>query len=70
MATKVIDFEEILEEKGTKVCSICAEKFVGFGNNPQLVFNLKVENRCCDECNARVVLPRRIREARKEKNNA
>ena len=69
MTTKVIDFEEILEEKGTKVCSICAEKFVGFGNNPQLVFNLKVENRCCDECNERIVIPKRIREMRGASND-
>jgi hypothetical protein len=54
--------------KGSKICSLCKEKFWGFGHNPQPTFNLKVEDRCCDECNERIVLPRRWREARGEIN--
>tara|TARA_B100000315_G_scaffold258075_1_gene308998 strand:+ start:1934 stop:2134 length:201 start_codon:yes stop_codon:yes gene_type:complete len=64
----VINFKEIQEEKGTKICSICKSKFVGFGHNPQPTFDLKVEDRCCDECQERIVLPRRYREARGEIN--
>ncbi len=64
----VIDFKDIQEEKGSKICSICKNKFWGFGNNPQPFYNLKVEDRCCDSCNERIVIPRRIRELRREIN--
>ena len=64
----VIDFRHIQEMKGSKICSLCKEKFWGFGHNPQPTFNLKVEDRCCAECNERVVVPRRTREANREIN--
>lgn len=43
------------------VCVICQDEFAGFGNNPAPAINVKTgEERCCDECNARIVIPRRI----------
>jgi len=51
-----------------KTCSICNKKFFGFGNNPQPVKTLSVSDRCCDECNDTVVIPRRFREVNKEIN--
>lgn len=48
------DFYEIAME-----CCICGEVFTGFGNNPYPV--VKDEDaRCCDNCNAMYVIPRRI----------
>jgi len=64
----VINFKEHHDEKGTKICSICKNKFVGFGHNPQPALNLKSEDRCCDDCNHAVVIPRRLREGNKEIN--
>jgi hypothetical protein len=64
----VINFKEIQEEKGTKICSICKSKFVGFGHNPQPFYNLKVEDRCCDDCNKRIVITRREKELNREIN--
>lgn len=49
------------------VCSICKKQSYGFGNNPQPVKE-DVEDRCCDACNDKVVVPRRWRELRKEIN--
>jgi hypothetical protein len=43
-----------------KTCSICKKEFVGFGNNPQPVNDLSVEDRCCDDCNDTVVIPKRF----------
>lgn len=37
-------------------CSICKIHFCGFGNNPWPVNN----GRCCDDCNALMVIPARI----------
>lgn len=39
-----------------KVCSICQLEFAEFGNNPYPVN----EGRCCDQCNASVVIPARL----------
>ena len=39
------------------ICCICGEVFRDFGNNPAPVKN---EGRCCDECNNKVVIPKRI----------
>lgn len=38
-------------------CVICEKSFSGFGNNPEPV---EYGGRCCDDCNADVVIPRRI----------
>ncbi len=49
-----------------KNCSICGESYEGYGNNAEPVNS----GRCCDECNATIVIPRRIQDAinRKEKS--
>ena len=51
-----------------KTCSICKKKFVGLGNNPQPTKTLSVNDRCCDDCDKSVVIPRRWREVNKEIN--
>jgi hypothetical protein len=38
-----------------KQCSICTRSYTGWGNNAA-----PFEGRCCDDCNARFVLPARI----------
>lgn len=40
-------------------CCICGYEFYGFGNNPWPVVNDEYA-RCCDNCNARVVIPARL----------
>lgn len=40
----------------TKKCSICGKIYEGHGNNASPVN----DGRCCDECNDKVVLPRRL----------
>ena len=46
-------------------CSICGQKYKGYGNNAQPVN----DGRCCDKYNATIVVPRRIQDSinRKEK---
>ena len=39
-------------------CSLCGKKFVGFGNNPEPL--APYEERGCDECNTKYVIPARI----------
>jgi DNA-directed RNA polymerase subunit RPC12/RpoP len=39
-------------------CSLCGEVYTGFGNNPEPL--KKYEERCCDTCNSRLVIPARI----------
>ena len=39
-----------------KTCSICRRPYTGYGNNAEPVN----QGRCCDECNATVVIPARI----------
>lgn len=40
-------------------CCICGKEIEGYGNNPVPV---KAEGRCCDECNSNYVIPERIRQ--------
>ena len=40
-----------------KRCSICKNKYAGFGNNARPVNN----GRCCDDCNDAHVIPARVR---------
>ena len=40
-----------------KLCSICHDTYIGWGNNAEPVN----AGRCCDECNDFVVVPARIR---------
>ena len=62
--------EETLDHNGIKLdenkeqeCVICHQPFEGYGNNAEPV----AEGRCCDECNAKVVIPARIEEINKHK---
>jgi hypothetical protein len=51
--------------KASQVCAICHEEYQGHGNNAEPA----ARGLCCDACNARVVMPARIRamtERRKE----
>lgn len=48
-----------MDENATWNCSICGEPSRGFGHNPQPV-RPDYEDRCCETCNATVVIPARI----------
>lgn len=52
-----------LDENKEQECVICHKQFEGYGNNAEPV----AEGRCCDECNAKVVIPARIEEMNKSK---
>ena len=41
-------------------CCICGQVFTGYGNNPWPV-NDDEDARCCDTCNADVVIPARVK---------
>jgi hypothetical protein len=41
------------------VCCFCGETFHDYGNNPNPVNN-EAGARCCDSCNASIVIPARI----------
>ena len=50
------------------VCCICGKKFTGWGNNPWPV--VKDEDaRCCDDCDATVVIPARIAQIFSKEDN-
>lgn len=46
----------------TYICVICGKQKVGYGNNPAPI---KTFGRCCDVCNAKVVLPKRLYDLKK-----
>lgn len=46
-----------------KKCCICGKKLEGYGNNP---WPVKEDGRCCDDCNAFVVVPARMMKLFKE----
>lgn len=39
-----------------ETCSICGKKYKGYGNNARPVNG----GRCCDDCNFKIVIPKRI----------
>lgn len=43
-------------EKETQKCVLCKKQFVGYGNNPEPL----AKGRCCDTCNATLVIPYRF----------
>ncbi len=47
-----------------KLCNICEDQFVGWGNNPKPYIKkgkkLDVADRCCDDCNIKFVRPSRL----------
>jgi len=42
-----------------KQCVICGEPYTGYGHNPEPIFPMS-RGRCCDVCNATVVIPYRL----------
>lgn len=46
-------------------CSICGKHYEGYGNNARPVNN----GRCCNYCNATVVVPKRIEDYYNGKEN-
>lgn len=58
------DYKVVGTDVVNKTCCICGKEFIGYGNNPAPV---KEKGRCCDECNATVVIPKRIEQWRYEK---
>ena len=40
-------------------CNLCGEEIKGFGNNPDPLTE-NDDDRCCDECNDKYVIPMRI----------
>lgn len=45
-------------------CCICGKEICGWGNNPEPI---KQDGECCDECNAKYVVPARIGEMHKQR---
>jgi hypothetical protein len=54
-------YEWDMDEK--EKCCICGREIEGMGNNPYPIWK---KGTCCDQCNATVVLPERLRRARRE----
>ena len=48
-----------------KICCICGQVFVGYGNNPWPVAE---EGECCDQCNYDSVIPARLRKMKEDTN--
>lgn len=49
------------EARKTGVCCLCDGRYERWGNNPYpLCAETDLESRCCDECNARKVIPARM----------
>lgn len=44
--------------KKTGKCAICGGKYDHYGNNPEPLMSF--ENRVCNECNSRYVIPARL----------
>jgi hypothetical protein len=40
-----------------RTCSVCSEKYNGWGNNPAPI---KADDQCCDDCNSKFVIPLRM----------
>ena len=41
----------------TKICCICGQVFVGYGNDP---WPVRMEGQCCNDCNMDQVIPARM----------
>lgn len=48
----------IMMNKKEFTCALCGAKCEGFGNNPEPL--AKNEERCCDDCNIKFVIPARM----------
>ena len=42
------------------ICCICGKEFEGYGNNPDPIVPFESGETCCNDCNANVVIPKRI----------
>ena len=63
MVDDSVDIQEYEEGDNSWTCCLCDATFIGgFGNNPDPV-NKEWSARCCDACNASIVLPARVKEA-------
>ena len=51
-----------------KKCCLCGEEFIGWGNNPYPV-DMHPDHVCCDECNATKVIPARLTNLFKKKED-
>lgn len=49
-------------------CCICGKICTDWGNDPWPVIEAE-DARCCDECNATVVVPARLERLRRKENN-
>ena len=56
--------KKVQTNKKEQVCSICGKPYTGYGNNAQPIN----DGRCCDECNAKVVIPKRIQKITLRRN--
>lgn len=45
-------------------CCICGKEIEGYGNNP---YPIKQDGLCCDSCNINIVIPARINEIYRKK---
>ena len=54
---------EYMRVEDIKVCCICGKEYAGHGNNP---YPIKEDGECCQACNWRVVLPKRIELSKRE----
>jgi len=57
---------EVKNMTEAKVCCICNEKFIGWGNNP---YPVKEDGECCKPCDDNVVVPARINYIYGDKKN-
>jgi len=63
-----------------KICCICGNEIEGWGNNPWGAMwknedgsieepEFKEDDRCCDDCNMRYVIPGRLYKYKRNNNN-
>ena len=55
------DYKVVGNDVVSKTCCICGKEFIGYGNNPSPV---KEKGKCCDECNATIVIAKRLEQLR------
>ena len=49
-----------MKEEEKIECCLCGKEVKDFGHNPQPLGE-KEDDRCCDECNQKLVIPTRLR---------
>lgn len=53
------------ERQQAQKCVICGKVFTGYGNNADPI----ADGECCDKCNSDVVVPARIEQLRRAREN-